>query len=170
MSVNQEVMDFALQSFMRVRDKEIKALKESHKKELVALNDKFEDEKRKMVQEIIDLEVDNKELLRKVAQLTEQADAIASQRREIENWKKIVDEMKDQMVTLKNQVTEKDELLRQKNDEIGCFVDQAATVSNIKSQLAKQSEKMHQQGVEIKALREKVKREKEKNCRLDSWP
>ena len=148
MSVNQELMDFALNSFMRVRDREILALKESHKKELDALNDKFEDEKRKMVQEIIDLELDNKELLKKVAELTEQADAISIQRREIENWKRIVDEMKDEMENLRDEVTEKDEQLRQKNDKIGCFVDQAATVANLKSQLAKKNEK--------------IKREKEK--------
>ena len=118
MSGNQEVMDFALKSFMRVRDQEIQALKELHKKELVAMNDKFEDEKRKMVQEIIDLELDNKELLRKVAGLTEQADAVSIQRREIENWKKVVDELKEQMVILRNEVTEKDEHLRQRSNEI----------------------------------------------------
>ena len=118
MSANQEVMDFALKSFMRVRDQEIQALKESHKKELVALNDKFEDKKRKMVKEITDLELDNKELQKKVAQMNVQANTISAQRREIENWKKIVDEMKDQMVILRNQVTEKDEQLRQSNEEI----------------------------------------------------
>ena len=142
MSANHEVMDFALKSFMRVRDQEIQALKESHQKELAALNDKFADEKRKMVQEIIDLELDNKELLQKVAQLTEQADANCSQRGEIENWKKIVDEMKDQMAILKNQVTEKDEQLRQKNNEI-----------------SKKNEQTHQHEVQIEILR---KREQER--------
>ena len=142
MSANQELMDFALKSFMRVRDQEILALKESHKNELVALNKKFEDEKRKMVQEIIDLELDNKELLKKVAELTGQADAISIQRREIENWKRIVDEMKDEKESLREEVTEKDEQLRQKNDKIGCFVDQAATIANLKSQLAKKNEKI----------------------------
>ena len=142
MSGNQEVMDFALKSFMRVRDQEIQALKELHKKELVAMNDKFEDEKRKMVQEIIDLELDNKDLLRKVAQMTEQADAISTQRREIENWKKVVDEMKDQMAILRNKVREKDEHLRQRNNEI-----------------SKQKAEMHQHEVQIKVLR---KREQER--------
>ena len=142
MSANEELMDFALKSFMRVRDQEILALKESHKKELVALNKKFEDEKRKMVREIIDLELDNKELLRKVVELTEQADAVSIQRQEIENLKKVVDEMKDQMVILRNQVMEKDEHLRQRNNEI-----------------SKQQAEMHQHEVQIKVLR---KREEER--------
>lgn len=142
MCANQEVMDFALKSFMRVRDQEIHALKESHKKELVALNNKFDDEKRKMVQEIIDLEVDNKELLKKVVQITEQAAAISTQKREIENWKMVVDEMKDQMVILKNQVTEKDEQLEQKSNE-----------------MVKNNEKILQQEFQIKVLR---KREQER--------
>ena len=148
MSANQELMDLAFKSFLRVRDQEIEALKEKHKKELVALNDKFEDEKRNMVQEIIDLELDNKELLKKVVELTGQADAISIERREIGNWKRIVDEMKDEMENLREAITDKDEQLRHNNDKIGCFVDQAATIANLKSQLAKKNEK--------------IKREKEK--------
>ena len=149
MSGNQEVMDFALKSFMRVRDQEIQALKELHKKELVAMNDKFEDEKRKMVQEIIDLELDNKELLRKVAQMTEQADAISTQRREIENWKKVVDELKQQMVILRNENMEKDEQLERKKEEIECS----------RVELAKKNKKMHQQEIQIKCLRKREQEE-----------
>ena len=106
MSANLEVMDFALKSFMRVRDQEIEALKEKHRKELIALNEKFEDEKRELVQEIIDLELDNKEMLKKVAELTVQEDAISIQRREIENWKRIIDEMNDEMKNLREEVTD----------------------------------------------------------------
>ena len=147
MSANQEIMDFALKSFMRVRDQEIEALKESHKKELVALKDKFEDEKRKMVQEIIDLELDNKELLKKVVQMTEQADAISTQRREIEDLKRIVDKMSDQIVTLRSESREKDVQLRRKNEEIECY--------NV--ELATKTEKMHQQEFQIHGLRKSEK-------------
>ena len=55
MSNHKEIMIFALKEITRLREQENEALKKTHQKELVALKNAFEGEKRKMEMDIIDL-------------------------------------------------------------------------------------------------------------------
>ena len=116
-----EVMNCALKAFMRVRDEEIEALNESNKKELAALRSDFESQKRKMVQEIIDLELDNKELLKKIVGMNEQADVISSQAQEIANLKTIKDQKENQLATLTNEIALKDGQIKVYRMEFECL-------------------------------------------------